>query len=539
MKLKRIIAMLLLIATLALAACATNTGVATDTENDSDVVQKFIGKDELSDYKIIVSESISDEEKAELNKLATKIYSKYGFMLTVNEDYTEATEKEILIGDVKRDATQSIKKGIKYDDYTVTMSGSKLVILGGNSAATTLAITEFAKIVDENAGGDVFFDHQKNTLEYKHTYPKDDITINGASVSEYTIMYAKGESNRGLTLANALQKAIISVCGVEVKITAYTSDIEGNVIYFGGAATTSTLRAGDGVIYVTGATENDFFFAAQTLIERITESTDGKVTVEAEEALSYTFADLDLSKWGLSAEKITFMSYNLQNAGNGSTTKSKYQKLAAIVDLKNPDFLAVQECLTSGSASENLVSCLRDSSKYAAINSMGINQAVIYNKEKFTFLEKGIEEIGKAEDKYGSAYDRTMMWTKFKSNATGAEFIVLSVHVDYVKTANAAQLKLIIDYMQTHFADLPAVLLGDYNLEEGALDTKLMASAGYTNCAKTATVKVNEFSATFPSKEIIIDFIFAKKMTAEYYETITTGNNPSDHRPVYAELYIS
>ena len=131
-----------------------------------------------------------------------------------------------------------------------------------------------------------------------------------------------------------------------------------------------------------------------------------------------------------------------------------------------------------------------------------------------------------------------MMWTKFRSNATGAEFIVLSVHIDYVKAANAAQLKLIMDYMETNFEGLPAVLLGDYNLEKKALDVASMEKAGYVDCCETATVAVNATVPTFPGNNSIIDFIFAKGMTSEYYETLTSEINPSDHRPIYAELYI-
>ena len=181
---------------------------------------------------------------------------------------------------------------------------------------------------------------------------------------------------------------------------------------------------------------------------------------------------------------------------------------------------------------------MKSRAKYGIITEMGVHQAVFYDKTKYTLVDKGLKDIGKANDQYGSAYDRNMFWMKFRSNTTGVEFIVLSLHIDYVKAANAAQLKQIIDFMTENFPELPIVMGGDYNLEERALDIDGLTRAGFVNCCKTASVKVNETEATFPSKNSIIDFIFAKGMQSEYFETLTGEPNPSDHRPVYAELYM-
>ena len=534
MKLKRILAAVLALMTLLLAACNSNQNEDTDTAEPA----VTIGASELSEYTVVVREDVSVEEKTAVTDLVKKIYEKFGTMLKIVDDAISKSDKEILVGDVNREETKSARADMKYDDYFLGIVDEKLLVVGGSESATAAAIQKLCEVVDANADSDIFFDNGVDMQNYKHSYTHEDIKINGTSVSEYTIMYADKGSRREATMAQALQKAIISVCGVEVTAQPDTKDAYGSIIYLGGSATAATLRIEGDVIYVTGANENDVFFATQTLIERVCESTDGSVTVGAEETLSYNLSDLDLSKWGVSSEKIKVMSYNLQNAGNGSTSMTKYRNLASMIDSKSPDFVAVQECITSGSGAENLVSAMANKTKYAAVTTTGITTAVIYNKNKYTFIEKGVEAIGKKDDKYGSAYDRNMMWTKFRSNATGAEFIVLSVHIDYVKAANAAQLKLIMDYMQTNFAGIPAVLLGDYNAEEKVLDVGSMEKAGYVDCRKTATVAVNATVPTFPSDNSIIDYIFAKGMTSEYYETLTSENNPSDHRPIYAELYI-
>ena len=531
-----IISVLLALSAL-LVACNPNTSTNEETDPADSTPAATISANEIADYKFVVSESVSDVERDAMNTLVRQIYGKYNKMMKVSEDILSETDKEILVGDVNRPQMQNLMKTLKYDDRFVGFFEGKLCIAGGSPAATVKAIEEFCQLVNDKADSETVY-NDNNKLEYKHSYAQEDIKINGVSVREYTIMYSYEQANRELTLAKVLQRVLIATCGIELDIVADNEGAYGNVIYLNGAATSSELRVEGDILYVSGANENDVFFATQTLANRIDGSTDGNVTVEAKETLTYQMSDLDLNKWGVSAEKMTFMSYNLQNAGNGSTAPLKYQRLANLVETKSPDFLLVQECLTSGSGAENLLAAMKSRAKYGIVTEMGVHQAVFYDKTKYTLVDKGLKDIGKADDEYGSAYDRNMFWMKFRSNTTGVEFIVLSLHIDYVKAANAAQLKQIIDFMTENVPELPIVMGGDYNLEEKALDIDGLTEAGFVNCCKTASVKVNETEATFPSKNIIIDFIFAKGMQSEYFETLTGEPNPSDHRPVYAELYM-
>ena len=541
MKLKRIsvfaiISVLLALSAL-LVACNPNTSTNEETDPADSTPAATIAAGEVADYKFVVSESVSDVERDAMNTLVRQIYGKYSKMMKVSEDILSETDKEILVGDVNRPQMQKLMETMKYDDHFVGFYEGKLCIAGGSPEAIVKAIEAFGKLVEEKSDSEILYS-DSNKLEYKHSYPHDDIKINGVSVKDYTIMYANENTNRELTLSKAMQKAIIAACGIELDIVADNEGAYGNVIYLNKGAASSELRVDGDVLYVSGANANDIFFAVQTLINRVEATADGSVSVEAKENFTYAMTDLDLNRWGVGAEKITFMSYNLQNAGNGSTAPLKYQRLANLVETKSPDFLLVQECLTSGSGAENLLAAMKSKAKYSIVTEMGVHQAVFYDKTKYTLVDKGLKEIGKADDEYGSAYDRNMFWQKFKSNTTGEEFVVLSLHIDYVKTANAAQLKQIIDFMTENFPEIPVIMGGDYNLEEKALDIKGLTEAGFVNCCKTASVKVNANEATFPSKNIIIDFFFAKGMLSEYYETLTGEPNASDHRPVYAELYM-
>ena len=254
MKLKRILAAVLALMTLLLAACNSNQNEDTDTAEPA----VTIGASELSEYTVVVSEYVSDEEKAAVTDLVKKIYEKFGTMLKIVDDAISKSDKEILVGEVNREVTKSATADMKYDDYFLGIADGKLVVAGGSESATAAAIQKLCEVVDANADSDIFFDNGVDMQNYKHSYTHEDIKINGTSVSEYTIMYADKGSRREATMAQTLQKAIISVCGVEVTAQPDTKDAYGSIIYLGGSATAATLRIDGDVIYVTGANENDF-----------------------------------------------------------------------------------------------------------------------------------------------------------------------------------------------------------------------------------------------------------------------------------------
>ena len=532
MKLKKLFptVMLLILVALMLLFCSCTKDTPKDAQPSP-----TISVSDLSEYKFIVSDEFTADERAVISDLIKQIYKKYGVMPKSGEDVSVETPKEILVGRVNREQTQAMVKDMKYDDYYLGIKDEKLIVLGGSNGAAMKAVAELSRLIGENTSADVFFTND-NLINYKHSYEFNDIKINGKSAAEYTIMYATGRGMREETLARAIRTAIVTNSGIDVPVLPDTEGAYGSVIFVGGTEASSCLKADGDVIYVSGAVEDDFFFAAQTLISRLCSS--DSVTIGANETLQYSASQLDLSAWGVSREKLTFMSYNMQNLGNNQHALSKYNTIAAYIDKQQPDVLAFQECLTSGSAAENLLAAISSKDRYDIVTKTGITSGFMYNKEKLSLVETGSEQIGSSNDDYGSTYNIFMIWALFESKATGDRFVVQSIHIAYEKAANKVQLQAIIDFMQERFADVPAVMLGDYNLEYNALDVDGLNGAGFESCAKTASKKVNANEATFPSKNIIIDFIFEKGMTAEYYETLMPADNPSDHRPLYAELYI-
>ncbi len=534
---KKILCFLTAVLMLLLAACKPDAKTPETAQ---------IAADTLSGYQIVVPKTMEADERAAVTQLVKNAYGHFGVLLTVVEDdVTEPGENEILIGNTNRQQSAEVFQTLKYDDYYVGIHGGKLVVRGGSSAATAAAVLKLKETVAANRGDAAFFRNDRDEFTYRHTYRFADVKINGVSASEYVLLYADARENREQTFANLLREQIIRLCGIAIPVQSDAVEASGNGIYFGGvnnpgAGSQALLTAEDGVIYL-GGNDRDLFYATQILLERLNATTDGNIAVGAREELSYTAADLDLSAYGVYPEKIKVMSYNLRNAGQ-NTSDGKYRQLAAMMDLAGADFISVQECVGTGTSDLIRVK-MKNKDSYATVAAVGIHNAIIYNKDRYTLLEKGSEQIGKADDEYGSKYDRYNFWAKFRSNESGVEFVVVSIHIDYEEAAGNAQLQKIVDFMAKTYPGLPAVMLGDYNLPEGKLKQSILTDAGFSSARETAVKTVNRNLVTYvsedtPSKNAIIDYIYTTGMTAQYYEVMDKDFNPSDHRPILADLYI-
>jgi len=170
--------------------------------------------------------------------------------------------------------------------------------------------------------------------------------------------------------------------------------------------------------------------------------------------------------------------------------------------------------------------------------------AILYNNTVFKRVDYGCQKIGSAGDANGSEYDRYMLWAKLRAKETGTEIIVVAIHVDYAEAACLAQLQTIVNYLKENQAGVPVIMLGDYNARQSVIDRSAVVSERYSNARSTATAFQNKNEDTFIGEySSIIDYIYYKSdvsfrgLKAKYYEVLMDDeNNPSDHRPIYAEF---
>lgn len=543
MKLKRILAFFLLICILVFSVACTDPKDGKEDESDPVSLSDRLVVEELSQYTVIVSETISDEERVAVNNFIKTIQKNFGVLLNIKNDQGAPVEKEILIGGTNRAQTETVRKMLRLGETYAGFCDGKLVILGSTAEDTIKAIGYFSEFLSQRVGESLLFDAESDLIYNKGSYELSDLTLNGVSFAEYTILYADANTMREKILAELIQEIIMKRSGIIVPVQSDKEAAYGNVLLVGQTSSTlssnqAALMATEDVVVLLGNVESDLFYAVQIFVQRL-EASAGDVQVSESEILPYTAADLNLFEYGLTLDRVSIMSYNVQNAGQGaSDAVNKYGKLATMIDFKNPDFICMQECVAGSGASEGIRRALENRDSYCVLQGGTTTNAIIYNADKFTLLASETVEIGKAGDEEGSLYDRQFLWAKVQSKTSGATFVVISVHVDYTKTAGNAQFMRMLAYVEQNFAGLSVMIAGDYNLPQPQPLYTDLGAKGYEDTRKTAENVENGTSSTYPKHETVIDFIYERGFTAEYFEVMTQSINPSDHRPIYAECYL-
>ena len=542
MKQKRFFAFLLLICTL-LGTVSCSTPDETVGESDFDSSTECLLASELSLYTVIIPKTISDAERTAINSLIKTVQKDFSVILSVKDDITEPVEKEILIGATNRSQSEEISKMLRRGESYVGLSNGKMIILGATEEDTVSAIAAFEELISKRAQEKVLFDSKTDLIHNKVSYDLSDMTVNGVSLTEYTILYTATNEKREKIFAELIQDVIIAKSGIIVPIQSTAKEAFGNVLVVGQSSSAlgsnqAGLAATEDSVMLLGNTESDLFFAVQTLVRRLEQST-GDVQIAANEILSYTESDLNLLGYGLTMDRISIMSYNVQNAGQGaSDAVTKYGNLATMIDFKNPDFVCMQECVAGTGAAEGIRKKLTNRDSYQTLQGTKNANAILYNADKYTVLAYEEVELGKAGDAEGSLYDRHFLWAKMKSKASGAVFVVISAHVDYTETAGNAQFSRMLAYIEQHFNDLSVLIAGDYNLPQPQPIFEELDAKGYENTHKTAQTIKNGKEVTFPQNNSIIDFIYERGLYTDYFEVMTQSINPSDHRPIFAECYL-
>lgn len=550
MKYKKILVLLLLFCMLFVSvSCKNNVQNNTDQNSDASTAGQLLAS-ELPDYTVIIPENLSADEKTAVNALVKSVQKDFKVILNVKIDTsTEPSAKEILIGSTNRSQTETVSKTIRYGEYYVGFSDNKLVILGSTTEDTVSAIEYFADLLSKRATATVLFDGQKDLYYAQATFDVEDISINGVSLSEYTIVYTDANTKREKRFAELIQEVVVKKSGIQVPIQSSKKDVYGNVLFVGKTATQSGLAASESVVEVRGKTENDLFFAVQTLVKRISETQTGVIQVDASEQLSYTTADLNLKAYGITPDRISLMSYNTQNAGDNPYDSYKFEKLAAMIDFNDPDFVCMQECVAGSGAADSIRNKMKHSNDYLVLRSDTTSatststNAILYNKTKYTLLASETVLLRKAQDGETPPYwDRYFLWARMKSKLSNATFVVICIHVDYVKEAANEEFSSMLSYVKENFEGLPVLVAGDFNLMKPELAFDYLEKQGFEDTAETAERSKNGSEKTFPQSDEkgprTIDFIYESGFSTNYFEVMTQEVNPSDHRPIYSECYI-
>ena len=178
---------------------------------------------------------------------------------------------------------------------------------------------------------------------------------------------------------------------------------------------------------------------------------------------------------------------------------------------------------------------------------------VFYLKDKYEALDKGNFWLSETPDVPGSkgwdaAIERVASYVKLKDKATGRIFMAINTHYDHVGvTARKESAKLIMKKIQEIVGSNPAVVTGDFNIEESDEAYKTMVTDAFkmndayhmTAHHTGAPYTFQSFCRISPLKAPKIDFIFITpnvKVLQSHIERENPKRQLSDHNPHWADL---
>lgn len=251
------------------------------------------------------------------------------------------------------------------------------------------------------------------------------------------------------------------------------------------------------------------------------------------------------------------MSYNIkyanENDGENSWSKRK-DHITNQLKFYEPPILGLQEAVLEqlehfkvNLPQYNYVGVAREDGK-----QKGEFTAIFYDTTRFDALENNTFWLSETPSKVSVGWDaalpRVCTYVKLKNKETGKEIWVFNSHFDHIgENARLESARLILKRIEeVNNADLPVVLMGDFNLEPGTEGIKLLSEK--MDDSKNISRKVifgpegtfNGYEFHKPATRRI-DYIFTSKDDIKVlkYGVLTDSKDlryPSDHFPVLVEL---
>ena len=165
-------------------------------------------------YTVVRPDVCSDAVKAAAMTLRDELKTISGAEVKLSSDIVEATELEILVGQTNRAESEKALGDLKYNDYSVTVDGKKLVI----SAYSDEKITEAGNYLVDllKSKEELVFDNEEQKTE-RGEYAKKTVYVDDVSLEGYSIVVPK-KSTKEMQAAELFQHKIIDISGLYLPI---------------------------------------------------------------------------------------------------------------------------------------------------------------------------------------------------------------------------------------------------------------------------------------------------------------------------------
>lgn len=316
----------------AFAACSPDAPVGDEK------LMTVVGNGE-SDWRIIIPKSATLDEKKAAELIRDAISAASGVTLEIGDDYVNERrgilpgEHEILIGDTARDESRAVSRRLRTGDRTVTVSGGKLIVLGGSSGLTLTAADELAGSVTTGKDGTVAITaSQCRTVDGE--YSISGVTVDGIDLRDLTLVYPVGNTDIK-SIVIAFIDHFRETAGMRLAMQSDRSTGEGRRLIFtasNGEGASTVISADGDDIRISGDNVNALRYAVDHLTD----------TVFSADATHGGAIDAKLCGMNIVDEmpRVSVMSFNILC---DLPDISRVDKIVSVVRSRMPDSIGFQE----------------------------------------------------------------------------------------------------------------------------------------------------------------------------------------------------
>lgn len=546
-----------------LVACNDNgTPEDTTAEPSDPIVPSVISAEQLAEYAVVRSSVASKSVINAASELAKKLNSLYGLTLTAKND-NATSDREIIVGDADRAEVTQFLTGLRANDWGYGIVGNKLIIAGVTEEGTLLALEAFTeKYLDE--ANTVFFSNEEDAYTFISSYELDQITLNGADLRDYTVVYPEDNLHSEETVAVLLRNTMLERYGYVISATRDSAFKGGNAIYIGDCKqVTSEMKTARNAALPTDSTENKYYIAGSNGTVWIDSNKDIGFSVGIQALCNSMKPDANKTSTltvGAGVAKdcvrtsIATMSFNISYLfdKNKPAEVTRAERLVNIVRTYQPDTVGFQEA--NPDWMEYLTEHLGD--LYGSVGEHRIGNGkqndeagpVFYKKSKFDLVDSGTYWLSTSpttkNSKYpGASLPRIMTYALLQDKVTGEKIAHINTHLGTESSdVRKGQISVILRMVEAKkLTDYPFVLTGDLNASNTAYFDELFGQLGCVNSTKV-TEAGDTTVETFPGGHNVIDYLYITKSSTgvkNYQVCVAQYENDrvSDHNAILIDWY--
>ena len=502
-------------------------------------------KSGMDRFKVVYADGSSEAVVESANTLAKLIGTVCDHEPIVTNDFLREGsstfreyEYEILVGETNREESEAFIASIRQDDLAYGCIGTKILIGARDDHNLMQAVDKFTVDIVMGKKSDEMFFRSEWAKVVKSKYNVESLTLNGAEISAYRIVYPVKNTAFEEALAGKLQLAIADETGyilpivtdktpnkdgrpeILIGITSRTTAAEGLV------ARNGYLSGNGSSVYLYGSTAAGNAEAVKAFLATVKNGTrDGVCAVEL--GAAQVFAPDDST--------VTSMSFNVLTA---DVTSARTERVIATILRALPDTLGVQE------ANPNWMTTLNARlGKYYGCVGTGTQSAtkgnehcaIFYNKERFELIESKTywltDTPTENSELPGSEWPRIYTYAILRDKTTGERLMHLNTHLDTAGSEiRQTEVKLLLKFLED-YNDIPVVLSGDLNALPNTPEMQLFKDKGLI---PPADALEGDFPPTFAYNPVTIDYVLSTTDCLEVLDYVVDnqrifGDYASDH----------